>query len=84
LGNGVEVGMTEDPLKRALAESRLLPEYELVRRLHTLTPQADNHIAAKVELEARNRRRQFRYYGVVGWIALVASIASLVISASKR
>jgi len=76
--------MTDDPLKQALKDAKSQPEYELVRRMHNLAPFVDNHIAAKIELERRNRRRQFRYYGVVGWIALGASIISLAISVCKH
>jgi len=67
-----------------IRQARSLPDAELLRRVHSLTPQAEEHIAAKLELERRERKRRFWRQDLVAWLALVLAVISLIVSAMKR
>jgi hypothetical protein len=71
-------------LEKLAQEARLLPEVELLRRTATLIPMAEEHIAARAELERRERARSFWRRDVVAWAALLLSIVSLLVSLSRH
>ena len=68
----------------AKRKARSLDDFGLLQQVHSKIPQAEEHIAAKLELESRERRRRFWRQDLVAWLALALSIISLVVSALKH
>lgn len=64
----------------AIRKVRSLPEFELHQLVNTKVPTSEEHIAAKLELERRDRNRRFWRQDLVAWLALVLSVVSLVVS----
>ena len=67
----------------AKKKARSLDDFELLQQVHSKIPQAEEHIAAKLELERRDRLRRFWRQDLVAWLALALSIIALVVSALK-
>lgn len=65
-------------------KAKSLTDFDLHRAVNTKVPMAEEHIAAKLELEKRERRRRFWRQDLVAWLALVLSVISLVVSALTR
>jgi len=68
----------------AIRKARSLPEFELHLLVNTKIPMAEEHIAAKLELDRRDRNRRFWRQDLVAWLALVLSVVSLIISAVNK
>jgi hypothetical protein len=68
----------------AIRKARSLPEFELHLLVNTKTPMAEEHIAAKLELDRRDRSRRFWRQDLVAWLALVLSVVSLIVSAVNK
>ena len=66
--------------KQLEEEARALPEAELRIRVATKTTTSEPHIFAKMELERRERMRNFFGKTIVAWLALAASIFSILFS----
>lgn len=68
----------------AIKKARSLPDFELHRQVNTIIPMAEEHIAAKLELERRERGRRFWRQDLVAWLALGLAITSLVVTAVNK
>jgi hypothetical protein len=67
----------------AMRKARSLPDFELHLLVNSKVPMAEEHNAAKLELERRDRSRRFWRQDLVAWLALCLSIVSLVVSGLK-
>ena len=67
----------------ALKVARKMTDFELHQMVNTKMPQSELHIAAKVELERRERRHRFLNQYLVAWLALGLAVLSLVVSFLK-
>lgn len=68
----------------AIRKARSLPEYELHLLVNSKVPMAEEHIAAKLELDRRDRNRRFWRQDLVAWLALALSIVSLIVSGLNK
>ena len=68
----------------AIRKARSLPEFELHLLVNTKIPMAEEHIAAKLELDRRDRNRRFWRQDLVAWLALVLSVVSLIVSGVNK
>lgn len=68
----------------AIRKARSLPEYELHLLVNSKIPGAEEHIAAKLELDRRERKRRFWRQDLVAWLALVLSVLSLFVSGINK
>jgi len=68
----------------AIRKVRSLPEFELHLLVNTKVPMAEEHIAAKLELDRRYRNRRFWRQDLVAWLALVLSVISLIVSGLNK
>jgi hypothetical protein len=66
--------------KQLEEEARSLPEAELRIRVATKISTSEPHIFAKMELERRERRRNFWGKTIVAWLALAGSLFSIWLS----
>ena len=60
-----------------LKDVRKMTPFDVHQMVGTKTPQSELYIAAKVELERRERRDRFWRKDIVAWLALVLAIISL-------
>lgn len=65
-------------------KAKSLTDFDLHRAVNTKAPMAEEHIAAKLELEKREQCRRFWRQDLVAWLALGLSIISLVVVALKQ
>jgi len=72
--------MTPD---RHIEHARSLKDIDLQIIVSTKTPSSQEAIAAKYELDRRDKRRTFWLRDIVAWIALVLSIIAILISFYK-
>lgn len=68
----------------AIRKARSLPEHELHLLANSKVPMAEEHIAAKLELDRRDRNRRFWRQDLVAWLALVLSVVSLIVSGLNK
>ncbi len=68
----------------AIKKARSLDDFELHRHVDTLIKGNVEHIAAKLELERRERHRRFWRQDLVAWLALFLAVLSLVVTAVKK
>jgi hypothetical protein len=67
--------------KTALEKARGLSDFELHKAVNSKIQMSEEHIAANLELECRERKHRFWRQDLVAWLALGLSIISLVVSA---
>jgi hypothetical protein len=68
----------------AIKKARSLSDFELHQQVNTKVPMAEEHIAAKLELERRERCHRFWRQDLVAWLALILAIISLVVTAVNK
>ena len=68
----------------AIRKAHSLTDFELHKQVNTKIPMAEEHIAAKLELERRERSRRFWRQDLVAWLALCLAIISLVVTAINK
>lgn len=68
----------------AVRKARSLPDFELHLLVNSKVPMAEEHIAAKLELDRRDRNRRFWRQDLVAWLALVLSVISLIVSGVNK
>lgn len=66
--------------KAALEKARRLSDFELHMSVNSKIQMSEEHIAAALELERRERNCRFWHQDLVAWLALVLAIFSLVVS----
>ena len=67
--------------KAALKKAGGLSDFELHMAVNSKIQMFEEHIAAKLELERRERKHRFWRQDLVAWLALGLVIISLVVSA---
>jgi hypothetical protein len=73
--------MSSKDEKAALQKARWLSDFELHMAVNSKIQMSEEHIAAKLELERRDRKHRFWCQDLVAWLALGLAIISLVVSA---
>jgi hypothetical protein len=68
----------------AIRKARSLSDYELHQLVNSKVPWTEEHIAAKLELDRRDRNRRFWRQDLVAWLALVLSVVSLIVSGLNK
>ena len=66
--------------KAAREKAHGLSNFELHMSVNSKIQMSEEHIAAKLELEHRERNYRFWHQDLVAWLALVLAIFSLVVS----
>jgi hypothetical protein len=72
--------MTEAEL---LKEAGSLSDFELLRRVNTLVPMSEQHIASKIELQRRESCNRLWRTDLWAWLGFVLAVISLIVSAFK-
>jgi hypothetical protein len=70
--------------KTAIKKAHSLPDFDLHLHVDTLVKGNVEHIAAKLELERRERRYRFWHQDLVAWLALILAIISLFVTALNK